>query len=95
MRFPSRIFHIREGRTIFVRHCWVEHSDKRYYGGAYDRGAELIKDYVSNLSEKSGVYRMIGENDKVLYVGKAKNLRARVISYTRPNGLNNLSLIHI
>ena len=67
----------------------MEQSDKRYYGGAYDRGAELIKDYVSRLSEKSGVYRMIGESGKVLYVGKAKNLRARVISYTRPNGLNN------
>ena len=64
-------------------------SDKRYYGGAYDRGAELIKDYVSRLSEKPGVYRMIGEEGKVLYVGKAKNLRARVVSYTRPNGLNN------
>lgn len=62
---------------------------KRFYGGAYQQGAELIKEYATTLPEKPGVYRMLGEGDKVLYVGKAKSLRARVISYTRPTNLNN------
>jgi excinuclease ABC subunit C len=31
-----------------------------------------------------GVYRMIGGNGDVLYVGKAKNIRKRVLSYVRP-----------
>lgn len=68
----------------------MEQEDKkRFYGGAYQKGAEIIKEYASTLPEKPGVYRMIGEQNKVLYVGKAKNLKARVISYTRPTNLNN------
>ena len=51
------------------------------------RGAEIIRDYARNLPDKPGVYRMIGREDKVLYVGKAKNLKNRVTSYTRVTGL--------
>ena len=35
-----------------------------------------------------GVYRMIDARGDVLYVGKAKNIRKRVLSYTRPTGLD-------
>ena len=35
-------------------------------------GAALIKDQVKRLPDAPGVYRMIGENDEVLYVGKAR-----------------------
>lgn len=50
------------------------------------RGVDVIKDNLSRLPAKPGVYRMFGEDDTVLYVGKAKSLSARVSSYTRIGG---------
>jgi len=50
------------------------------------RGVDIIKDNLSRLPNKPGVYRMFGEDETVLYVGKAKNLSARVSSYTRIGG---------
>ena len=47
------------------------------------KGAALIKDEVSRLPDAPGVYRMIGEDDEVLYVGKAKSLKKRVVQYAQ------------
>lgn len=46
-----------------------------------DRGAEVIRAYVKNLPEKPGVYRMLDAKGDVLYVGKARALKKRVINY--------------
>lgn len=46
-------------------------------------GATIIKSYVRDLPETPGVYRMTGDKDDVLYVGKAKALKRRVNSYTQ------------
>ncbi len=39
------------------------------------------KSFLRTVPEEPGVYRMIGAEERVLYVGKAKNLRRRVSSY--------------
>jgi excinuclease ABC subunit C len=46
-------------------------------------GAELIKDYVKRLPDAPGVYRMIGDEGEVLYVGKARSLKKRVVQYAQ------------
>jgi excinuclease ABC subunit C len=45
--------------------------------------AERIEEQLRALPGQPGVYLFRGENDAVLYVGKAKSLRARVRSYFR------------
>ena len=47
------------------------------------KGAALIKDEVTRLPDKPGVYRMMGEDGEVLYVGKARSLKKRVIQYAQ------------
>lgn len=51
-------------------------------GGAA-RGVEAIKHALKTMPGSAGVYRMIDDKDRVLYVGKAKNLKKRVVAYTR------------
>ncbi len=47
-------------------------------------GAETIRKLVKTLPAAPGVYRMLDEKGDVVYVGKAKSLKARVTNYTRP-----------
>ena len=52
-----------------------------------DVGAQTIRDYAENLPLTPGVYRMLSDKAEVLYVGKAKALKKRVLSYTSVNKL--------
>jgi len=45
------------------------------------------KEFVKRLPARPGVYRMLDADGKILYVGKARSLRARVGSYFRPDQL--------
>ncbi|NBD30326.1 MAG: excinuclease ABC subunit UvrC [Alphaproteobacteria bacterium] len=49
-------------------------------------GPEVIQSYLRTLDASPGVYRMLDVHNRVLYVGKARNLKARVGNYARPTG---------
>jgi excinuclease ABC subunit C len=48
-----------------------------------------VENFLKNLTPRPGVYRMLDGEGAVLYVGKARNLRKRVGSYFRRNGLGD------
>jgi len=50
------------------------------------------KNFLKHASNRPGVYRMLDEAGKVLYVGKAKNLKKRLSNYFRGTGLDNKTL---
>ncbi|QXX75153.1 excinuclease ABC subunit UvrC [Methylovirgula sp. HY1] len=53
------------------------------------RGVAAIKAHWKHAPVGPGVYRMIGADSEVLYVGKAKSVRKRIASYMRPTGHTN------
>lgn len=44
-----------------------------------------IKEQINNLPDKPGVYQFLEQNSKIIYIGKAKNLKKRVSSYFNKN----------
>jgi excinuclease ABC subunit C len=52
-------------------------------------GTAVIAGYLKHLPPSPGVYRMIDAAGDVIYVGKARSLRARVANYTRLGGHTN------
>ena len=53
-------------------------------------GVKVIEDALKTLDDSPGVYRMLDGDGQTLYVGKAKRLRRRVVSYTRPQTVSRL-----
>jgi excinuclease ABC subunit C len=51
------------------------------------KGINIIQAYSETLPSCPGVYRMLNQKYEPLYIGKAKNLKKRVQSYTQPHRL--------
>ncbi|MGZ3690542.1 MAG: excinuclease ABC subunit UvrC [Pseudobdellovibrio sp.] len=58
---------------------------------------DALKDKVKEFPVQSGVYLMKSNTDKIIYVGKAKNLRSRVRSYfldSKDHSAKTKALVH-
>lgn len=54
-----------------------------------DKVASIIKNAANDAGLSPGVYKMIDAAGKIIYVGKAKHLKNRLLSYTRFDQLAN------
>jgi excinuclease ABC subunit C len=57
--------------------------------GSLAAGRGVIAHFGKHAPSSPGVYRMIGAAGEVLYVGKAKNIKKRILAYARPTGHAN------
>src|SRR5437016_3707992 len=57
--------------------------------GPLAMGRAVILSHAKLAPSSPGVYRLIDAGGDVLYVGKAKNIRKRIIAYTRPTGYDS------
>lgn len=53
-----------------------------------ENGIAAIKAHIKTAPTAPGVYRMLSRHGDVLYVGKAKSIKKRIVAYTQPNRLS-------
>ena len=51
----------------------------------YNRGLSVLKKASKSFPNGSGVYKFIDSSDSIIYIGKAKNLKKRISSYSIDN----------
>ena len=52
-------------------------------------GLDIIKDKLTNISNKPGIYQYLNSKNEIIYIGKAKNLKKRISSYKNTSSLSN------
>src|SRR5258708_9075860 len=55
-------------------------------GVTAEQGRAVLLRHAKLAPSAPGVYRMLDAAGEVLYVGKAKNIKKRIVAYTRPTG---------
>jgi excinuclease ABC subunit C len=75
-----------EKKGVQIAEQEAEQTARQNAGIKADTGPDIIKSFVRNLPSAPGVYRMLDAAGGVIYVGKARNLKARVNNYTRLKG---------
>ncbi len=50
------------------------------------RGFACVQAHLAAIPHQPGCYKMLGAEDELLYIGKARDLRKRVANYARPRG---------
>ena len=52
-------------------------------------GLDIIKNKLTNISNKPGIYQYLNSINEIIYIGKAKNLKKRISSYKNTSSLSN------
>lgn len=64
-----------------------QHSDRQTFSSEVVPTSEFdAVNFLKQVSRQAGVYQMYGSDGKILYVGKAKNLKSRLASYFHASG---------
>ncbi|MBV6657039.1 MAG: excinuclease ABC subunit UvrC [Devosiaceae bacterium] len=79
-----------DGVTALASEVWIGEAEPASAGEDQPKsGFDVIAAFVKRLPNTPGVYRMLNADGDVLYVGKARKLKARVTNYTRATGLTS------
>ena len=51
----------------------------------YNKGLTILKEASKSFPNGSGIYKFIDSSESIIYIGKAKNLKKRISSYSIDN----------
>jgi len=51
-------------------------------------GLNILRDFIAVCDQSPGIYKMLGSDNSILYIGKAKNLKSRLSDYLAVSNLS-------